>query len=495
MITLDPALLGALAHPCIGALIGYLASKIALRMLFRPLRPWHVFGIRVPMTPGVLPARRRDLAINIGELVGRQLLTSKDIGAALATEPLQEHLTRLAERKIHNLFACELVSLPELIPHRFRAYFLVGVKTLKYQVGEGVNRYLASREFEEKFTAVVADRLDELGRQEIEQLFGTEARREIYLHLEALLRSILFSDRAEARLAGILAENLRQAAARGATINDLVPLQVIDLIRPLVLSHADPLLQRLGTQLLEWLIGSYPEKKEEGTVAWLGKPEAREWMRRVLAESVDSFGRKRLDALLAEVDGQQLTGLCRECAGQIVAACRSEDTLTSLRALLHLGFEHLFDQGRQRVSDCALRFFPDQDGRQLRGAIGREGLALLRSGASERMIHAMVHTMIDALLARPLGRLNDIVPHGVRQGLIEYLVLTANRLLREEMPGVMGFFNLKRMVADKVDALSLLQLERLWLSIMAKRFKYINLFGALLGLFIGLVHLALTKLG
>ena len=84
MLPFDPALLSLAGPPCIGAFIGYLTNKIAIRMLFRPLRPWHLWGVRVPMTPGVIPAKRQQLATNIGEMVGRHLLTSRDIGAALS---------------------------------------------------------------------------------------------------------------------------------------------------------------------------------------------------------------------------------------------------------------------------------------------------------------------------------------------------------------------------------------------------------------------------
>ncbi|MDH3349224.1 MAG: DUF445 family protein, partial [Desulfobulbaceae bacterium] len=59
-----------IAPPLLGGFIGYLTNKIAIRMLFRPLKAWRVFGIRVPMTPGVIPSKREKLAVNIGEMVG-----------------------------------------------------------------------------------------------------------------------------------------------------------------------------------------------------------------------------------------------------------------------------------------------------------------------------------------------------------------------------------------------------------------------------------------
>ena len=77
--------------------------------------------------------------------------------------------------------------------------------------------------------------------------------------------------------------------------------------------------------------------------------------------------------------------------------------------------------------------------------------------------------------------------------MCEGIVRTANRLLLAEVPGVVESLNIQRMVTDKVNTLDLLQLERLLLSIMEEQFKYINLFGALLGFLIGLGNLALLR--
>ena len=533
MLTIDSSLLSSLAHPCIGAFIGYLTNKIAIRMLFRPLRPWHLFGVRLPMTPGVIPAKRHDLAVNIGEMVGRHLLTSKDIGAAISDEPFQEHLALLADRKVQEIFKQDMGPLPDLIPLRFRSYFQIGVKTLKYQVGEGVNRYLASSGFEEKIAAAIASRLDALGDRELNSLLAAENRREIYLFIDEVIRALLGSGQTETWLAEHLAASLRQAAAQGRTIGDLVPEPLLALVHTVLRTHAGPILQRMGVQLsdpvlraqvvkgilggvdhfLETLgpvgamargflemdtfgekIGAYLDEKEPDLVAWLGNPEVQERMVAALADIFDTLLHKRLDALMADVDDERLAAICQACATQLLAACTSEGALTGLRALLHVGLEHLLDGGRRSLGDLTGQFFPGDSGRQVREAVVLECLALFRSSASERLVHSMVGAMVDTLLARPLGRLYDIVPHGVRQGLIEYTILTANRMLLQEVPGVVESLNLKRIVTDKVDSLNLLQLERLLLSIMEEQFKYINLFGAILGFLIGLVNLAVIKL-
>ena len=493
--TLDPALLKALAHPCLGALIGYLAGKIAIRMLFRPLRPWHIFGIRVPMTPGVIPARRRDLAANIGEVAGRHLLTDRDIGAAIADEAFQAHLVELADREIQKIFTRDLGPLPEIIPPRFRSYFQVGVKTLKYRIGEGINAYLAGKEFERLFAATVAARLDDLGGREIDALVDAAARRDMYLSVDTIIRMILEGDRAETWLAECLGEGVRQAAARGLTVGACVPDQLVDLAHAALREHAGP--------LLRYLVQAETRERHPGDLAATTKkppagsddPEVGERMAAVLAETLDALLHRRLDALLAEMDEQRLDSLWRECAGRVAAAAQDEDSAIGLRALLHCGMERMVDGGRRTLADWSEQCVSAEGGRQVRETIVRAGLALLRSGAGERMGHAMAQAMIDALLARPVGRLYDVVPHGVRQGLVEYVVSSANRLLLQEVPGLAASLNLKGMVTAKVDGLSPRQLERLLLAVMEQRFIGIHLFGAALGFLLGLLNLALTKLG
>ena len=58
-------------------------------MLFRPLRTWRVFGVRVPFTPGIIPRRRGELAESIGRMVSRQLLTPEVFQARFEQDRFQ----------------------------------------------------------------------------------------------------------------------------------------------------------------------------------------------------------------------------------------------------------------------------------------------------------------------------------------------------------------------------------------------------------------------
>ncbi|OUC14533.1 MAG: hypothetical protein B0A82_11765 [Alkalinema sp. CACIAM 70d] len=65
--------------PIVGGIIGYFTNDIAIRMLFRPYRPWYIGNFRVPFTPGVIPRNQAKLAKRIADTIMGSLLTPDEI--------------------------------------------------------------------------------------------------------------------------------------------------------------------------------------------------------------------------------------------------------------------------------------------------------------------------------------------------------------------------------------------------------------------------------
>jgi uncharacterized membrane protein YheB (UPF0754 family) len=91
-----------LVPPFIGAVIGFLTNVLAIKMLFRPLRAYHVGPFRLPFTPGILPRERTMLAKSIGEMVARELLTPEIVRERLERDDvkqlLKEGIAKLTEK-------------------------------------------------------------------------------------------------------------------------------------------------------------------------------------------------------------------------------------------------------------------------------------------------------------------------------------------------------------------------------------------------------------
>jgi len=532
VLALDTSLLTTLAHPCIGAFIGYLTNRVAIRMLFRPLEPWYIFGLQVPMTPGVIPSKRHALAENIGEMVGSHLLTSTDIGAALSKEPFQEHLANLVDRRIREIMMRDLGPIGEEIPRKFKAYFKIGVKTLKYELNEGVKSYLASDRFEVQLRASMNSRLDGLADQEINGLLAPENRRDIYRLFNAVIGDLLGGPQMGPWLGDALVQGLRKSAAQGQTLADLVPEGMVVLIKTFVQDNAGQILAGMGRQVadplirgqvisgvlggvdhfldslgpmgamargfleketLEQKVGEYLAAKEDDLVAWLSSPEIQQRMTAVLDQAVDDLLAKPLAELLARVPDDELTQMSREAISHLMGMLQEEGALNGISAMVHVGMEDLIDDGQMSFAALGQKFFPDEQGRELREVFIGQVVTMLRSRKTKQLVSTMLTSMVDGLLNRPIGILYNLVPHGIRRAFNNALTLAINRMLLQEVPGVVESLNIKRLVTEKIDQLDLLQLERLLLSIMEEQFKYINLFGAFLGFLLGLINLVLVE--
>jgi uncharacterized membrane protein YheB (UPF0754 family) len=78
--------------PLAGAFIGFLTNVLAVKMLFRPLKPVRIFGIRLPFTPGILPKERHKLADSIGRMVEQELLTPEILRERFARPEFREKI-------------------------------------------------------------------------------------------------------------------------------------------------------------------------------------------------------------------------------------------------------------------------------------------------------------------------------------------------------------------------------------------------------------------
>lgn len=122
-------------------------------------------------------------------------------------------------------------------------------------------------------------------------------------------------------------------------------------------------------------------------------------------------------------------------------------------------------------------------------------LAVTRSSSIEKNLQKFLCTAGHRLLEIRIGQLSTMIHPSIHEAITEYGVMTLNRVFLKEVPGLVQSLQISQLVTDKINTLDLLKLEQLLLSIMEEQFKYINLFGAMLGFIIGLMNLFLLQLG
>ena len=92
-------LLVKLSPLVVATLHGYGAAWLAVRMLFRPRRPYFLFGWQVPLTPGMLPKERARFIVALSGAIAERLLNIEVIAAELTKLDLESEITALAQRE------------------------------------------------------------------------------------------------------------------------------------------------------------------------------------------------------------------------------------------------------------------------------------------------------------------------------------------------------------------------------------------------------------
>ena len=79
-------------RPLIGAGIGYITNYIAVKMMFRPLKPVKIGKITLPFTPGIIPKNKDRIAISIGNSISDNLLTEETLRKTLLSDEIKEEI-------------------------------------------------------------------------------------------------------------------------------------------------------------------------------------------------------------------------------------------------------------------------------------------------------------------------------------------------------------------------------------------------------------------
>ena len=501
----------AWAQPFLGAFIGYLTNKIAIRMLFRPLRPWYVLGKKVPLTPGVIPAKRQALAASIGEMVGTHLLTSRELGAAISDESFQVYLANLLQKQLATLAAQEQLAPVDLFTSLSGADREARAAELAGKLAELLHGFLASESL-----VLSPTPLPWQGEGEA-NYFLESGKGSVFVKEfgEVILTSRL--NRSASGLADLLAAMLHDAGKKGQSLQDLLPPDLLSLLHTLIQDQTAPILSRVAEQLLapenrqsllksllavvyqlldtlgpmgamarglfepeafSRKVSEYLDKNRTQIEAWITSVAMQERLALVLKESVDSLLAKEMTDMLAAAGPEGVNALCQSVASHLFNFVNTDEARVHLLAVLGKALVQILQgEGQGSVQLLSL----------LR--------ASLQTAQGKAVFLSLAKNLIRQLLIIPMSRYLGQIPVQVRSDLATGLAVFVNAMLVRELPGLLAHVNIQDIVTRKVDSLDLLQLERLLLGIMEEQFKYINLFGALLGFLIGLINVVILSLG
>ena len=74
--------------PLVGAAIGGFTNRVAIRMLFRPYTAKYIGKLHIPLTPGIIPKEKANIAKAIGSTISDNLLNSQVLSATLLSDDM-----------------------------------------------------------------------------------------------------------------------------------------------------------------------------------------------------------------------------------------------------------------------------------------------------------------------------------------------------------------------------------------------------------------------
>lgn len=520
-----------LIPPLLGALIGYVTNYVAIRMLFRPLRAWRVLGLRVPLTPGIIPAKRGELAARMGEMVGDHLLTAQDVGRALDKESIQLELRMTVTEKLGRLLDRPSGPVASLIPEHFADRFAEIVCLTQAKIIKLTCAYLASAACEQRLRDFLRDQGNQLLSRDLAGFLTPERNRAWQIHLDAGYSRFFQAPGTAALVGGYVDRKTGQLLASKRPLRDHLPTELVEVLLDQVEKELPPLVEKFGEMFqdpvfraqlvkkgkkgidgfldslgglagllsgfvdLKKIYAKIPEfldKAGDEIAVWLRQPRTRAQLAQLLRQRVDLFLDRPLASYLENLSEEKIAGARRFVREQAVAKLQARSTIDSALVLTESAVDRIKEHS---FNDLLTSVLPTQGVDQGLDRITERLLETLRSEQMRAVIETLVKEQTDLwIYQKPLGVVADRLPGDLRREIEISVCRLIEEMLKKEAPRLVETLNVRRMVEDKVNRLDLLQVEDLLMGVMKEQFKYINLFGALLGFMIGCLNLLIFTL-
>ncbi len=506
--------------PILGAVIGYVTNAIAIKMLFRPLTEKRFLGIRIPFTPGIIPKQREQLAEGIGNMVSRVLLTEEVLTQQLHSEAFEKKVEQSVRNFTDTFFNAPLETL-------VRSSQIHPARTVHGVIVFALRRIIRARGFEETIERLVASGVTILSDMRISDIC---TQRDIEKFVEEKLIPLLSSRKIRYLLQRELDGLIQSYLQNPIPIRELLPESfAAELLKATMVAYPKILdvciswlktpemrnnLEVRGAALLKEILnklnffqklllsaGQYNKTLEKKmpeivsdvvrSIERLGKdPRIQPQISLLIERELKVFGEKSCaDALKSfGIGAGRIHTLAGSLLKNILHSLSDESVRSRIKTLVH-------DIASQPIGSFV--FGLDSDKQHAIGWISQRILSLIKGEGVEKRLEAyLFRTVLGFLDKNRTASIQELIGiEGSAKRIIDsYLFDRILSLMKEKIPEIVSHFDIKKAVTDKVNSLDILDVEKLLLMVMAKQFKWINIFGGILGALIGGVQVILYAL-
>lgn len=169
----------------VGTFIGWITNYIAIKLLFRPYNEINILGFKIQ---GVIPKRRNEIALNIGQTVNSELISIKDITNTINSMELEVEIDKIVgdivEKKIKGDFLGNYPMLKmfinDSIIEKIKGYIKSAIEDNK---GDIVGIIIEKLEKEIDFEKLITEKINEFSLENIENMTINIAKNELK-HIE-----------------------------------------------------------------------------------------------------------------------------------------------------------------------------------------------------------------------------------------------------------------------------------------------------------------------
>lgn len=499
-----PQLVSLLITPVVTGAVGYVTNYLAIKMLFRPHQPrWYSLGWQ-----GVIPKKRKKLANEVGLMVGRDLISDKEIKGAIASENFQLLLDRAVSGELEKLLKKDYGNIYD-----------IGMKLgidLEKMVSNSLNKLLIDDIFVGRINSFINKEIKKIAEKFLSKSISD------FDNFDSKIKSFIAGFMQDGNWQDIVVDeisaSLNNVILSGKSLSDLLP------------ESFDSKIEKLSEVITDKAIISIDKI--------MADPETREVIVEKLIIAKEDFFNSGLidsiksgfismfltDDMIAGVVNNELPKLIdnikeqpeiREKIRKSIHAQISKmlekpiysfastfgvDTLFEVRSNAVGGMKNYLksDNFTEKISTIVSDTVNKYSHFTVGGILNTFGIKIdekidnlidIRYILQDKDNHALFAEFGGSVLKRiQLSNLYEKVPEKSFDKMKVLFVFEINKILEKNISTTLKAIDLPIIVEDKINNLDLYEVENLLFSFMRDQFKWINILGFILGFLLGAVQ-------
>ncbi len=488
-------------------------------MLFHPYQPVKFFGITI-WPQGMIPRHRARLAQSIGNAVGNELVSQETVFEALfETGFFSSKVEGFVTSYTNELLSTVYPSLVEALPTGARAPVLDTIAALQYKLAEHIASVLKSPQTAEAIEQFVDRQVDKLLERQLNETVSAETFDLVLNFAEERFNGLVSEGIFAAKVSAFVSERIDELAGTNASLSEMFTSETAALIKDRVDEQVGPIAQHLADiasnpstrqqigALIKREVDEYYEQlsfvkkifisreriyREVDDLVYNTLPRRiDEYLRGAafvaeatsfLNSTIDHLMQRPLNDLIGQLPPEKFATIKHEAAARLVAVVRSPELAHSVVGYLANALDRLRPQTLREL----LSALNPESAPRLKAFLTKSLLTVLARDDTARTINSILSTQIERFLVAPIGRLADHMPSGAIEKASAALTEKITAAARERLPALIAEFDVGGLVRKKVSDYPLEKLEALVLSVAQHHLKTIELFGAVIGFWIGI---------